>query len=376
MLACPRMYGGAAITAPDPGVLLAWYDSNRRDLPWRRDTDPYRVLVSEIMLQQTRAAVVAKRYPQFLDRFPSVEALAVADEEEVLVAWSGLGYYRRARSLHAAAEAIVSTGEWPQTAAELERLPGVGPYTAAAVASIAFDEPVVVVDGNVRRVAARLIAEEGDPNHRRAAQRLRDAAAAWVSQTRPGDSNQALMELGATVCKPRPLCCECPLTASCVARSNGVAENFPVAAKRSPPIELRWRLAVIREQGQLWLERRIDTAAWLPGMFELPWVDANAASHDASDAHYRQKYGRAIHLETELAEVKHTIGRRAIVAEVWSAHFDTAAAGTVAESRGRWVKLEQFEQLPTSSLVGKALAAAGCSVQPRREPNAASEASI
>ena len=334
------------------------------------------MLVSEIMLQQTRAEVVTRRYPQFLERFPSLEVLAAAEEEQVVAAWSGLGYYRRARALHAAARAIAAAGEWPCTAATLEQLPGVGPYTAAAVASIAFDEPVVVVDGNVARVAARLSAEEGDPKRRRVARRLRQTAAAWLSPGRPGDSNQALMELGATVCKPRPLCEECPLQASCVARSRGVAESLPVSTKKVPPSERNWRLALIREGGQVWLERRSATEVWLPDMFELPWVDIDGPALAAATAdRLHEKYGLSVRLETELARVRHAIGLRAILAEVWSAHFETGAAVATAEGRGRWVDPTQLEQLATSSLVGKALSAAERPTQATRLSKAASEAS-
>src|SRR5690242_4964089 len=198
--------------SPDAGaaqkfrkVLLTWYDESQRSLPWRGEEDPYRILVSEIMLQQTRVAVVQQRYPAFLSRFPTINALARAREESVLAAWSGLGYYRRARSLHAAANKITQQGKFPQSAAELQELPGIGRYTASAVASIAFGEPVAVVDGNVKRVLDRIFGG-----------RLREeeywtTAGKLIDPLQPGDFNQAMMELGATICLPggEPRCTEC-----------------------------------------------------------------------------------------------------------------------------------------------------------------------
>ena len=193
--------------------LLAWYDGNQRDLPWRRTRDPYHIWLSEIMLQQTRVAAVVVYYERFLLRFPTVAALAAADEADVLAQWSGLGYYRRARMLHTAAQIVVAeyAGRLPQSAAELCKLSGIGRYTAAAIASIAFGERVAVVDGNVERVLSRV---EGNAQISIAACWHR--AEQWLSPSRPGDFNQAIMELGATVCLPgQPLCGQCPIRKWC-----------------------------------------------------------------------------------------------------------------------------------------------------------------
>jgi len=181
--------------------LLDWFDRKQRILPWRGERDPYRILVSEVMLQQTRVAVVVERYGRFLRQFPTVEHLARAHEQTVLAAWSGLGYYRRARALRAAAKQIARLGGFPRNAAQLAELPGVGRYTSAAVASIAFDEPVPVVDGNVQRVFERLF------KGRLSGEQYWQTAALLLDAARPGDFNQAMMELGALVCLPaRPLC--------------------------------------------------------------------------------------------------------------------------------------------------------------------------
>ena len=241
-------------------ALLAWYDAERRALPWRGTRDPYRILLSEVLLQQTRVAQALPYYRRFLERFPTVGALAAAGEEEVLRIWQGAGYYARARRLRALAGQVVRSG-WPKDRAGLLRLPGVGPYTAAAVASIAFGEPVAAVDGNVRRVLARVHAEP-DPKPAW----LQRVAASWLEPARPGDWNQALMELGARVCTPRkPNCGACPLAAVC--RGRAAPERYPAARKRSERNEERWAL-VLAARGGVLLERR--SGRQLGGLWGLP----------------------------------------------------------------------------------------------------------
>ena len=210
-------------------ALLRWYDQHRRDLPWRRDADPYRVWVSEIMLQQTRVAAVLDHYARFMERFPTVQVLAAAREASVLAAWSGLGYYNRARRMHQAAKVIVRErhGKFPQTAEDWRELPGIGRYTAAAIASIAFGEAVAVVDGNVERVLSRF---HGQDESREGAWQQ---AEALLDHRRPGDFNQAMMELGAVVCTPRaPQCLLCPLNTWCVSRgAETPKDSRPESAK-------------------------------------------------------------------------------------------------------------------------------------------------
>src|SRR5690606_15418045 len=224
--------------------LLRFYDRHRRDLPWRGEEDPYRILVSEVMLQQTRVETVKEYYGPWLERFPDLEALAAADEGDVLKAWEGLGYYRRARNLRDAATVVQEEwgGRLPGTVEELRRLPGIGAYTAGAVASIAFGRTVPAVDGNVRRVLARLfdVAVPG-------AAWLRDTAGRLVDPERPGDWNQALMELGATVCVPRgPRCGRCPVAWACRAREAGTVDERPGPTARRPPRVAIIALAVLR----------------------------------------------------------------------------------------------------------------------------------
>ena len=242
--------------------LLTWYDAHARDLPWRRNRDPYRVWLSEIMLQQTRVAAVLEHYRIFLKKFPTVQKLAAAREASVLAVWSGLGYYRRARMLHAAAKLVVKEhgGRFPETSDSLRQLPGIGRYTAAAIASIAFAEPVAVVDGNVERVLCRLSGKQLNEHA------TWTAAEELLDRKRPGDANQAMMELGATVCLPRePKCLLCPVSEFCVSRGDLPRTSKPVAQTKRA---IHFGLA--RRNGEVFLRKRSQTESLMPGMWELP----------------------------------------------------------------------------------------------------------
>jgi A/G-specific adenine glycosylase len=254
-------------------ALLAWWDRGHRDLPWRRTRDPWAVLVSEVMLQQTTVAAVVPYWERFLLRWPRPADLARAAEDELLSAWAGLGYYRRARHLQAAARAVSEAGgELPRGAAALRELPGVGDYTAAAVASIAQGEAVAAVDGNVERVLSRLFALPLDPRGRQGRLQLRAHADALLDAARPGDSNQALMELGATICRPTaPQCEPCPLRASCLALASGAPERFPVRPPRPAAVPML-RVALLARRGERVLLRRREVAP-NAGFLELPDVE-------------------------------------------------------------------------------------------------------
>ena len=244
--------------------LLAWYDANARSLPWRENRDPYRVWLSEIMLQQTRVAAVLDHYRRFLKKFPTVHKLASARESSVLAAWSGLGYYRRARMLHVAARVLVKEhgGVFPATSAGLRDLPGIGRYTASAIASIAFQKPVAVVDGNVERVVSRL---SGSPLSGDAAWSF---AEGLLDTTRPGDFNQAMMELGATICLPRqPRCLLCPVAKFCTTRGELPARRpVPKQRKRIACFGLAHRV------GAVYLVQRKKTESLMAGFWELPQI--------------------------------------------------------------------------------------------------------
>lgn len=254
--------------------LLDWFEQAQRRLPWRETRDPYRILVSEVMLQQTRVAAAIPYYERFLQRFPTVEALAEAPEQDLLAAWSGLGYYYRARNLQVAARQIVEAGGFRAEHEFLRGLRGVGEYTAAAVASIAFDLPYGVVDGNVLRVVARLWNDPADIASQTTRRVFQSRVDTLLDDERPGAFNQALMELGATLCTPKkPQCLLCPVAGQCAARSAGTQEQLPVKKAARETVEQNLRVAVIVDQGRLVLKERGAEERLMPGFFELPQVE-------------------------------------------------------------------------------------------------------
>jgi len=274
--------------APDPARirrrLLAAYDAGKRDLPWREETDPYRIWVSEIMLQQTRVETVLPYYGRWVERFPTVEALAEAKEDEVLKLWEGLGYYSRARRLHEGARVLKErySGELPGNNEELRELPGIGDYTAGAIASIAFGEAVPAVDGNVKRVLSRLYDLPAP-----APVELKRIAGGLVDSDRPGDFNQALMELGALVCLPRsPRCGECPIRTQCLALERGTVPDRPApkAKKPVPEVDLVVLVAVARgsDGEKKLLLRKRPGSGLLAGMWEFPGVEATGSFHGSA----------------------------------------------------------------------------------------------
>jgi len=335
--------------------LLRWFEENHRQLPWREvgggRQDPYLVLVSETMLQQTQVEVVIPKYREFIARFGCVEALALAGQEEVRAAWTGLGYYRRAERLHQASRTIYRSGAFPNTAKKLLGLPGIGEYTAAAVASIAFGEEVPVVDGNVERVVSRWRMIAGNPKHRKIRAKLCEGAAALLVPSRAGDSNQALMELGATVCsKARPACDSCPISDGCRARTEGRTDDFPSRVRSEPRRQETWRQEVVLRRGQgpsveLLLERRSDLRAVLAKAWLLPdWREAGES--------------------LEVGSFKHSITTTDYRVVLLQGGHST---GAVEDGRRfRWVPLDGFdhhgrwqlsEPLVTSSMLAKAVGA-------------------
>ncbi len=305
-------------------ALLGWYDQHRRDLPWRRDRNPYRIWVSEIMLQQTRVAAVLDHYARFMKRFPTVQALASARESSVLAAWSGLGYYHRARRMHRAAKLIVKEycGAFPKSAEEWLEVPGIGRYTAAAIASIAFDEPIAVVDGNVERVLDRLLGRE---DGRESAWRR---AEALLDRERSGDFNQAMMELGATVCTPRaPQCLICPVNSFCANR--GVEEPKPQAARKSK--EICYGFA--RRGDEVLLTQRAADASLMAGMWELPSLSPESANGDAP-----------------LLRVRHSITDTDYRVSVFA-----IASERELDPKARWFTAKQCERLALTGLARKVL---------------------
>lgn len=333
--------------------LLAWYGRARRDLPWRGTVDPYRVWVAEVMLQQTRVATVAPRYRGFLDRFPDLRALADASEEEVLAAWSGLGYYQRARRLRAAARRIAAkhAGKWPRDFAAMRALPGVGEYTAAAVASIAFDQPRAALDGNAWRVLARLAGEERPVRGavvRRALREVAESMTQVVPRGRRGRFTEALMELGATVCRPRaPRCGECPWSAACAACAAGNQEALPVTGPGTKTQAVELSVALARRGELVLLRRRSARASILPGFWELPAVEGPPDGLSRLGTPVRAG-GRP------LGVFSHCITNRRYRCRVFA-----AAAAPRTESGYRWMDRSRLDQRPVTTITRKALRLAG-----------------
>ena len=265
--------------------LLDWYDKNGRILPWRTDPTPYHVWLSEIMLQQTRVEAVRGYYARFLKELPTIEALAKADEDLCTKLWQGLGYYSRVRNLHRAAEQIVSEydGVMPETSLELQKLTGIGPYTAAAIASICFDERIPAIDGNLLRVFSRMTGYDEDIKSTAAKTAARDFYDEISPQERCGDFNQALMDLGATVCLPNgaPLCGECPWAAECRAKADGTCQQLPVAGPKATRTIEQKTVFLIYYQGGLVLRRRPEKGL-LAGLYEYPNTDGNLDASEIS----------------------------------------------------------------------------------------------
>ncbi len=340
--------------------LLSWFDHHRRDLPWRRTSDPYKIWLSEVMLQQTRVETVLPFYNRFLERFPTVEDLARAEVEEVLTLWSGLGYYRRARQLHAAARRIAEIGEFPSTVEGLLTLPGIGAYTAAAVASIAFGVAAPVMDGNVERVLSRCLALEEDPRSGPARRKLLAAAAELLAPERSGDSNQALMELGATLCSPRrPKCLLCPLRPGCRASLEGDPERYPIPKAKREGERHRLLVAVVEngDSGQVLLFHRPENSTLLAGTWELPWVTLEVdgvPQKGSPEAALASRYGGCWTVGEKAGQVRHGITYRDLEIDVHRAGLSWG--GEVREGMAAgWFDETGRAGLPLSSLVGKVL---------------------
>ena len=324
-------------------AVLGWYDQHRRDLPWRKTRDPYRIWLSEVMLQQTRVAAVLEHYRVFLERFPNVEVLAAASEDAVLAAWSGLGYYRRARMLHRCARQIARQhgGCFPQNAEALLALPGIGRYTAAAIASIAFSEPVAVVDGNVERVLQRLIGINlTTPQTWQHAQ-------AFLANSRPGDFNQGMMELGATLCVPRaPHCPMCPVRKWCVTRGEIPSAEPPSRQKKKQIwCALEWR-SNGGSDGKVRLVQRQRRAALMPGMWELPQSSEPPRRLPAS-ARWRT-FRHSITITDYTVHVLRNTRLR-----------NTPLPDAPAAAKGTWIAIDRIPRIPITGLTRKILKASG-----------------
>ena len=337
------------VKPPVSGLLLAWYRGGHRDLPWRRMSDAYPIWVSEVMLQQTRAQAAIPYYKRFMERFPTVAALASASEEEVLTLWSGLGYYSRARNLLRAARQVEAAGGFPRDYYGIRALPGVGDYTAAAIASIAFQLPYAVLDGNVLRVVARMENDAADIASPRTRERFRAVAQGWLDPRQPGLFNQALMELGATVCLPgKPRCLVCPVSSLCRARASGTVLELPVKLRKTRPVRIAAALLLVRKGRRILLRQREAGARRMAGFWDLPAPDELPGSRTGA------RFG----------EFRHTITHHHYTYTVLAA---TAPAGP-ARPQFRWFDAAALAEIPLSSIARKALKLVGqtiafCGVQ-------------
>ncbi len=351
--------------------LLAWYRDHRRDLPWRGTRDPYAIWVAETMLQQTRVETVIPYYQRFLARFPHVEALARADRDDVLGAWAGLGYYSRARNLQAAARQVVQQcgGRLPDQVPALRALPGVGRYTAGAVASIAFDRPEPIVDGNVARVLARWLGLRKPLTAAAQRARLWREAEAFARGPRPGDANQALMELGARVCTPRaPRCDACPVARGCVARASGAPEAFPVRVPRPAPAQVRGVAALVLRRGRALAVRR-PQGGLLGGLWELPGAELPGRQKPAGAIPrvLAERVGLRVSRVEPAGTLDWAFTHRRLRLHVFRCAGHPGRVRLDGFEEHRWVSPGGFAALPLGMLTRRALALAQPAGGPRWE---------
>lgn len=332
--------------------LLDWFDRHRREMPWRRDRDPYRIWVSEVMLQQTQVATVIPYFERFLHTFPTLADLARADEQLVLRLWEGLGYYRRARDLHRAARRLLAEqdGQLPDDPDVWRDLPGVGRYILGAVLSQAFDRRLPIVEANSQRVLSRLFGQPRDPREGPARAWLWQVAESLLPARRVGDFNQALMELGALVCTPAaPRCESCPLRTHCTARELGIQEQIPPPAVAPEVIAVREAAVVVRRGQRVLLVQRPAEGRWA-GMWEFPRgeVEAKEGYEEAADRLLPQLTGVAAERGTELLTVRHSVTRHRITLVCFEAQYLSGRFRSDYYQQGNWVEPKQLHAFPVS----------------------------
>ena len=328
-------------------LLLEWYQHHRRQLPWRGDPDPYHVWLSEVMLQQTQVATVKSYYRRWLERFPTISHVARASQDQILKAWEGLGYYRRARQFHSACRTIEHdhAGQFPTDPETFRQLPGVGPYTFAAVRSICFGDPLPAVDGNLRRVLARLVqAPETGPALTRVAGRI----LAPLLHTRPGDMNQAIMDLGATLCTPqKPLCPQCPLSGHCGAYLSGHVDRYPRREARKPIPLVPVAVGVVWRGDQLLICRR-PSEGLLGGLWEFPGgkLEPGESSAQAVRRELMEEVGLAVEVGPLIATVRHAYTHFAITLDAYHCFYTDGQARPLGCTQVKWVHLQELSNYP------------------------------
>lgn len=335
--------------------LLTWYARHARDLPWRESQDPYRVWVSEIMLQQTQVETVRPYFQQFVATFGTVAELAAADEEQVLRHWEGLGYYRRARQMHAAARELVDVhgGIFPRDVETLQMLPGIGRYTAGAIASIAFNERAPILEANTIRLLSRLIGYRQDPTRSAGQRRLWEVSAAILPRKEVSPFNQALMELGAIVCTPQqPACGRCPLAGICVANADGLQQTIPALPRRTASEALHEVAIVVRKPGRVLLRKCGRNERWA-GLWDFPRFELSSESAPQAEREMVEKVhqltGVACALGDRFVQIKHPVTRYRITLDCYWAQY---VAGRLRRSQTqpvRWVRASQLPEYPLST---------------------------
>ena len=337
-------------------ALLSWFDRNKRDLPWRRNRNPYATWISEIMLQQTRVDTVKPYFERWMERFPDVRSLAEADEQEVLKLWEGLGYYSRARSLHKAAKIIVSKygGQLPEDPAELRKLPGIGDYTAGAIASIGFGKPAAALDGNIRRILARFY-DIADPVRTPQTEKLLwQLAEESLDRDRPGDYNEALMDLGSAVCTPEdPKCLICPIAADCRARQNGTAGERPVMVKAEPVPHYIVTAAVIRdESGEKFLLTKRPPKGLLGGLWEYPGgkQEPDESLEDCIRREIREELGVTIRVGEPFGVYRHAYTHFKVTLHAFFCRITEGEPVPLAASELGWFSREELAALPMGKI--------------------------
>ena len=327
-------------------ILLIWYEECKRDLPWRKDKDPYKIWVSEVMLQQTRVEVVKAYFERWIERFPTLESLAEAQEEEVIQYWQGLGYYSRARNLLQGVREVSASygGQVPKTKQEVSGLAGIGDYTSGAILSIAYNKKEPAIDGNVLRVFSRLYCLEEDISLPIVKRQIRELVEREIADDYPGDFNQALMDLGATICIPKvPRCSICPLQQHCLGRAKGLQQQLPIKKKKTPPLPVRLIAGVLQE-GEFFLLRRRPAKGLLAGMWEFPAVEIQAEDDmSVFQKVFFHETGQEIELGTLLFQCIHTFSHRK-----WDISFYhcTGSPGDIPDdSQIYWINRDNWGKL-------------------------------
>lgn len=330
--------------------LAEWYIENHRKLPWRATSEPYHIWVSEVMLQQTQVNTVIPYYRRFLSKFPTLPHLARADQQQVLKVWEGLGYYARARNLHRAAQIVLDKhgGIIPSNIVDFMKLPGVGDYIAAAVLSIAFHRPFAVVDGNVKRVLARLFLESAPVNQSSSHRIFKDKAEKMLVRKDPATFNQAVMELGALVCTPRnPDCCNCPIQSLCRAYQSGKVSTYPKRIKKQPVPQYHIAVGVVYKNGRFLITRR-KSEGLLGGLWEFPGgkVDQKEAPHASCIREIKEEVNLKVSIDDYLTQVRHAYTHFKIVMDVYCCRYVSGRVKLHGPVDYRWITLEEIDRYP------------------------------